>query len=364
MGGDTGKKIGRGIGAVLSGGLSELVIGGMNASDAIGSIGDATEQLGAAIGVIAATAAKVGDELSRLLVDVDDGLIRDRETGKPGELTRAITTLDETVEDIDDLFSIERLTPRNEQTLWPSEKERLDALRAQRTATAQAEVTHRQTRDSLAATLKSKTLPAFPPASWGWISPGVSYSPMFEAAIDQMSFNTVKEVDVAENYFAICGYSDMAGIRALCRNLRTAIVQLRWHWDTIRDIDAEIKSILYREPGLVPATLNNVNETIERFNTLEQPRIEDILDSVDDNLNESQEILIQVKKLFVVKKKKPVVVATLPDVERTKLEWLEKRAEVLESAFRKEYDFSLNLETAIADFRPSSVLVGGDVHGA
>lgn len=359
MGGETGKKILRGVGAVLTGGVSELVIGGMNASDTIASIGDTTEQLGAALGVIASTAAKVGDELTHLLYDVDDGLVRDRETGKPGEMTRAITTLEETVEDIDDLFSIERLTPRNEQTLWPSEKERLDALREKRTTTAAAEVTHRQTRDTLAADLKSKSLPAYPPGF-----PGMNLSPVFEAVIDSLGFNTVKEVNIAQNYFSITGYADMAGIRDLCRNLRTTIVVLRWHWDTLSDIDAEIRSILYREPGLVPATLNNVNETIERFNTLEQPRIEDILDSVEGNLNESEEILTQVRKLFVVKTRRPVAIDTLPELDRTRLQWLEKRAEVLESAFRKEYDFSLQLETAIADIMPSSVLVGGDVHGA
>jgi len=50
--------------------------------------------------------------------------------------------------------------------------------------------------------------------------------------------------------------------------------------------------------GNLERTLVNTNDALERFKTIEQPKIEDIMDSVDDNLEESRDILEQVKKLL------------------------------------------------------------------
>ncbi len=63
-----------------------------------------------------------------------------------------------------------------------------------------------------------------------------------------------------------------------------------------------INDILYQEPGVIPETVYNVKEVIERFRTLEQPRIEALMDRSEDTIQETTEILVEVKKLFVVKK--------------------------------------------------------------
>ncbi|MEM2884925.1 MAG: hypothetical protein QXF24_02405 [Thermoproteota archaeon] len=102
----------------------------------------------------------------------------------------------------------------------------------------------------------------------------------------------------------------------------------------------------------MPVTMYNVNEVIERFNTLEQPRIEDILDSVDDNLEESREILEQVRKLFVVKRKVPMVVETLPRLDRERFEWLGKAVTALESGVTKEFELSDKFRTIAGKVRP------------
>jgi len=51
-------------------------------------------------------------------------------------------------------------------------------------------------------------------------------------------------------------------------------------------------------------------KTLERFNTIEQPKIETIMDSVEDNLEVTEETLKEVKKLFVISTKVPI-----PDIE-------------------------------------------------
>jgi len=45
------------------------------------------------------------------------------------------------------------------------------------------------------------------------------------------------------------------------------------------------------EPGVIPRTLAKLEEITARFNTEEQPRMEQIMDSINGNLSESQGIL-------------------------------------------------------------------------
>jgi hypothetical protein len=47
---------------------------------------------------------------------------------------------------------------------------------------------------------------------------------------------------------------------------------------------------LYKKPGVIPETIYHLKETVERFNTLEQPRIEKLLDDVDLTIQESQKV--------------------------------------------------------------------------
>lgn len=347
MGGDTWKKIGRGILAVGTLGISEAVIGGMNAADAIGSLGDATEQLGAFLAVLTDTTRKVGDQANQMLYDIDDGWIRDRETGQPGEITKLIGTLDETTEDIDDLFSVERLTARDEAELWPSERERLSELYDARARAVSDEATYRRERDDLAANLKGRDLPPYPGAGFPF-----DWSPVFEAVIEIMAYDTLNEVDIAEGYFRMCHYPNMDEIHSICNSLKTRIAWMNIRRDQIVMYDTEIRRILFNEPGLVPIIAYNVNEVIERFNTIEQPKIEDILDSIDDTMEETHEVMAEVKKLFVVKTRKPVAIGTLPAMDLRRLQWLEAHRGIIEAAMMKEFDLADTMHSQMAQMKP------------
>jgi hypothetical protein len=57
-----------------------------------------------------------------------------------------------------------------------------------------------------------------------------------------------------------------------------------------------IREILYKKPGVIPETIYQLKETVERFNTLEQPRIEKLLDDVDLTIQESQKVLSNANK--------------------------------------------------------------------
>jgi hypothetical protein len=57
-----------------------------------------------------------------------------------------------------------------------------------------------------------------------------------------------------------------------------------------------IREVLYKKPGVIPETIYQLKETIERFNTLEQPRIEKLLDDIDLTVQESQKVLSNANK--------------------------------------------------------------------
>ncbi|MEZ5336324.1 MAG: hypothetical protein R2741_14400 [Methanolobus sp.] len=52
----------------------------------------------------------------------------------------------------------------------------------------------------------------------------------------------------------------------------------------LASVNQEIHDIFYQEPGIVSTGIYNAKEVLERLNTIEQPLIEDILISLDDNL--------------------------------------------------------------------------------
>lgn len=108
--------------------------------------------------------------------------------------------------------------------------------------------------------------------------------------------------------------------------------------------------------------LTNASDVLERFKTIEQPKIEDILDSVDDNLEESKEVLEQVKKLFVTKKRIPlgiVEIGQLPDFTKSKLQFLVEEANHLESAVIKDWKLLAQLREIKAGFQPVNLELEG-----
>lgn len=92
----------------------------------------------------------------------------------------------------------------------------------------------------------------------------------------------------------------------------------------IAAINAEINEILYQEPGVLTTGIYNAKEVLERLNTIEQPLIEEILTSVDDNLEVSEEVLKEIQKLFVTKEKVSLPVAELSPDSKFQLEFIEK----------------------------------------
>jgi hypothetical protein len=164
------------------------------------------------------------------------------------------------INELEELITIKRAVPRNEDDLWDEEVERLKALRKK-------EEELRKELEKLGAKDDDQ--------SW--------YDSFWDA---------------------IFGKTNMAEI-----TVRTKLALIR----------AAIDEILYEEPGVVPRTIHNVQEILERFHTLEQPRVEEILDSLNDNLEESQGILQEVKKLFVIRTFKAVPIEQLPSEQQTKL---------------------------------------------
>lgn len=160
--------------------------------------------------------------------------------------------LESTLQEAEELLTIKRLTPRSEADLWDEEKDRLKALR--------------QEKKRLEDKLKDN---------------GINGAGNFN--FDFWDIISGLE-DVIENFQL------MARLAA---------------------VKKEIHDIYYQEPGVLTNTIYNAKETLERFNTIEQPMIEDILDSLDDNLDVSEEVLQEVKKLFVTKKKIPISIAEL-----------------------------------------------------
>jgi hypothetical protein len=351
MSGDDWKKVGRGFLGVVTGGVSELVIGGMNAADAIGSVGDTIDQLGGAIGAISATITKTGDSVTKLLDDTDKSLIYNRETGQPGELTQTLDTVEKTIEDFDGLLSIERLTPRPVEELWPSEKERADALVPELASAQLAVANFKAQRDQVVAELK--TLAAGGCACW---LPGFGDAAM--RVVLGLSYETVIEVNICESFFRWCSNIDQNTVRAKCNSLRQIIPQLISWRNYVNALDAELHHIYYNEPGLIPITLYNVNEVIERFNTIEQPKIEDILDSVDRTMDETAEVMEQVKQLFVVKRLVPIPITGLSPVKKAHLDWLVGRDAAIVDKLTKNYALSVQVSNVIAQM-PAPQFPGG-----
>ncbi|MHC1576930.1 MAG: hypothetical protein ACXQTE_06200, partial [Methanosarcinaceae archaeon] len=187
----------------------------------------------------------------------------------------AIATLGSTVEEVgeelvsllkeaEELLAIDRLTPRDESDLWDAEKERLDDLRDRKA----------QIEDKLAEL-------------------GVSEPGVFN--FDLMDF--------------FSGMGDVLKKMQLISNLIA--------------VNKQIHDILYQEPGVLATGIYNTKEVLERLNTIEQPMIEEVLGSVDNNLQVSEEVLQEVKKLFVTTKKVPLLEADISVSRKSKLEMLE-----------------------------------------
>ncbi|WP_135612837.1 hypothetical protein [Methanococcoides sp. AM1] len=173
--------------------------------------------------------------------------------------------LESTLQEAEELLVITRMTPRDEEDLWDEEKDRLNGLRQEETR-----------------------------------------------LLNKLSEMGVEDV----NDFSVDFWDMINDIQDVLEKF-----QIMARLATVRK---EIHDIFYQEPGVLSNTIYNAKESLERFNTIEQPMIEDILDSLDDNLEISEEVLQEVKKLFITKKKVPVSIADLSPGIQAHLEMLQK----------------------------------------
>ncbi|MCQ6962819.1 hypothetical protein [Methanolobus chelungpuianus] len=166
-----------------------------------------------------------------------------------------------TLKEAEELLTIDRLTPRSEADLWDEEKSRLNSLRQEKTKVEN----------------ELKKLGISNPSSFNF-----------------NFWDIVSNIDLVIQQFQL-----LARLAA---------------------VNKEIQNIFYQEPGVLTTGIYNAKESLERFNTIEQPMIEDILASLDDNLEVSEEILQEIKKLFVTTKKVEIPVGEQSESLKGKLE--------------------------------------------
>lgn len=164
------------------------------------------------------------------------------------EVGKQLTSL---LKETEELITIKRLSPRDESELWEEEKKRLADLR--------------NIKADLEKQINDLGLTEPSDFSWDFLSDTLE--------------NMMKRIQLVSSLVVV---------------------------------NNEINEILYQEPGVLTTTIYNASETLERFNTIEQPKIETIMDSVEDNLEVTEDTLKEIKKLFVIRQKVPI-----PEIELT-----------------------------------------------
>ena len=197
------------------------------------------------------------------------------------------------INELEEMITIMRVAPRSEDDLWDEEVERLGALRKE----------EKKLVDELKALGGKDDDAAWSSYLWDMITGKVTYDELL----------------------------------------------VRMKLATIR---GAIHEILYQEPGVIPNTVHNLQLILERFNTLEQPRIEEILDSVDDNVDELLELQKEIKKLFVVQTWKAVPNIELAVEQQQMLETLESKLKNFDSLLAKNEKLSSQLQLGLVRVQP------------
>ncbi|SES69289.1 hypothetical protein SAMN04488587_0622 [Methanococcoides vulcani] len=249
------------VAGVCTGGLYTAGKAIYQAGNAAESAGNAAEEAGLALAVIGSTIEAVGEQL------------------------------ESTLKEAEELLTIRRMTPRDEDDLWDEEKDRLNALRQEETR------------------LKNK---------------------LAEMGVE----------DVTDFSF---DFWDMLS------NMQDVIKKFQI-MARLASVRKEIHDIFYQEPGVLANGIYNAKEALERFNTIEQPMIEDILDSLDDNLEVSEEVLKEIKKLFVTKRKVPVSIADLSPSVQGQLEMIRKDKQYYEGLIARKDTVTSQLANVIELF--------------
>ncbi len=253
---------------VATGGLYNVGKTAYKAGEAAEEAGDAVEEIadgaGSALAAVGSTITKLGKDMSSFMKELEE------------------------------LLSIDRLTPRDSDDLWDAEVERLEKLRQRET----------ELLNELNQIGASDDDDSWMDSFWGSIFGGKQFEEL---------------------------------------QVRTKLAVVR----------KAIHEILYEEPGVIPTGLHNVQQILERFHTMEQPRIEDILESLDDNLNQSQDVLKEVEKLFVVRTWKKLQVIDLPQVQQRKLKELQQARNSYDVLIEKNSRVGSQIRDVMVEANPS-----------
>ncbi len=107
----------------------------------------------------------------------------------------------------------------------------------------------------------------------------------------------------------------------------------------------------------MPTSVYNLQQVLERFNTLEQPRIEEMMDSANDGLEELDEILGEVKRLFVQRSWKAVTLQELSTEKRKELGALEASLDKYDQLIDKNRELSTQLQSALVKAQPTKLQI-------
>ena len=165
------------------------------------------------------------------------------------------------VQEITELITITRVTPRDESELWEEELGRYKALIDRKT----------KLKEELAKYLEKRKE-----------EEGDNFN--------EGKFNGLNFFDM------MWGIKTGFGVFAALEELDVEELKIR---SQISIVDEAINEILYEEPGVVPQSMYHVKNIIEQFSNTGLPLLEETIDSVNGNLEESRGILQEVKKLFV-----------------------------------------------------------------
>ena len=237
-------------------------------------------------------AGEAADEAGDALEEISDGA-GSALAAVGSTVTKLGKDLSSFLKELEELLTIKRVTARSEEDLWDEEVDRLTKLR--------------------------------------------EYEQELMAELQAME----KEDDDKSWFESLMG--------GLLGQLNGEELALRMKLAMVR---ATINEILYEEPGVVPTTLYSVKEILERFNTLEQPRIEELLDSVNNNLEETEDILEEVEKLFVIKTWRAIPVGNLSDAVRVELEQLEVDRSRLHELVGKDKNLVRDLKVTLIAAQP------------
>ncbi|RNI15485.1 hypothetical protein EFE42_01795 [Methanohalophilus sp. RSK] len=206
------------------------------------------------------------------------------------------------LQETEELIAIKRLSPRAENDLWEEEKNRLDELKLEK-----------------------------------------------QELLQQLQNLGVEDpLDFSFNFWDMI--SDMENVLEKFEIL-----------SRIAAINGQMMEILYKEPGVLTTGIYNAKEVLERLNTVEQPMIEDVLGGIDDNLEVSEEVLTETKKLFVTREKVPISITDLKPAQKLKLDRITARKAYFNDLIERKGEITSSLQSVMKEMPVAKFEMNNDI---